>query len=65
MTKSRRLLQARDRQLLRDLAQLVERADPEMLAGLVTEIDSTLRSCTKIEAFFKTYVMALSRRRAH
>ena len=56
---------AHDRQLLRDIAQLAERADPERLAALVTEIESTLRSCATIEQFFKAYGLALSRRRAH
>jgi hypothetical protein len=62
-TTSREAPHTRDRQLLREVALLARRADPEELAALVTEIESTLRSCATIGQFFKTYVLALSRRR--
>ena len=51
------------RQQLRDLSRLVREQDPIAMAGLVTEIESTLASCVRIQHWFRFYIDALKKRR--
>jgi hypothetical protein len=60
-TKLRRLEPAR--QALRAAAKVCETHDPDVLAGVVTLIDSTLASVVKIDLFFRRYAAALQKRR--
>jgi hypothetical protein len=53
------------RQQLRAFAKFVERHDPEILAALVTEIDSTLTSCARIDRWFQRYAAALRLKVVH
>lgn len=53
------------RQKLRDFSRFIEQQDPEALAASVTQVDSTLESCARIDAFFRRYVAALRLRVVH
>jgi hypothetical protein len=52
------------REELRRFARFLDQQDRE-LAASVTQLDSTLEACARIDRFFKTYVTALAERRAH
>jgi hypothetical protein len=52
----------RAREELRRFSRWVDQHDPELLAASVTQIDSTLESCARIDQFFRRYTAALKGR---